>query len=94
MNFKPLANRILVKRNAPPATTAGGIIIPETAVEKPQEGTVVAVGPGTHHKGDKKPVGVQPGDRILFGKWSGEDIEVEGANYLMIRDSDIIGKLI
>ncbi len=85
VNIKPLADRVLVEPAAAETKTAGGIIIPDTAKEKPQKGTVVAVGPG---KKDE-PLTVKEGDQILYGKYGGTEITIEGKDYLMMRESDI-----
>lgn len=86
MNIKPLADRVLIEPAAAEEKTAGGIYIPDTAKEKPQRGTVVAVGPG---KKDE-PTTVKPGDTVLYGKYSGTELQVEGKDYLMMRESDIL----
>ncbi|MFY0652619.1 MAG: co-chaperone GroES [Cyclobacteriaceae bacterium] len=87
VNFKPNEDRILVESAAAEETTASGIIIPDTAKEKPQEGTVVAVGGGT----PDKPVTVNVGDKVLYGKYSGTEITIDGAEYLIMRNSDVFG---
>jgi chaperonin GroES len=86
LSIKPLADRVIVKPAAAEEKTAGGIIIPDTAKEKPQKGTVVAAGPG---KKDE-PVTVQVGDTVLYGKYSGTEISIEGEDYLIMRESDIL----
>jgi chaperonin GroES len=86
LNIKPLADRVLVEAAAAEDKTAGGIIIPDTAKEKPQKGTVVAVGPG---KKDE-PMTVKVGDSVLYGKYAGTEITVDGKNYLIMRESDIV----
>ncbi len=86
VKIKPLADRVLVEPAAAEEKTAGGIIIPDTAKEKPQKGTVVAVGPG---KKDE-PMTVKPGDEVLYGKYSGTEITIDGINYLIMRESDIV----
>ncbi|ODP37014.1 co-chaperone GroES [Sphingomonas turrisvirgatae] len=92
MNFRPLHDRVLVRRVEAEAKTAGGIIIPDTAQEKPQEGEVVAVGEGTRDEdGDRIPLDVKAGDRILFGKWSGTEVKVNGEDLLIMKESDILG---
>lgn len=92
MNFRPLQDRVVVKRVEEESKTAGGIIIPDTAKEKPQEGEVVAVGPGARDdKGDLIAMDVKVGDRILFGKWSGTEISLEGQDLLIMKESDILG---
>jgi chaperonin GroES len=92
MKFRPLHDRVLVKRVEEEAKTSGGIIIPDTAKEKPQEGEVVAVGSGA--RGDDNeivPMDVKAGDRILFGKWSGTEVKVDGQDLLIMKESDILG---
>jgi len=92
MNFRPLHDRVLVRRVEAEAKTAGGIIIPDTAQEKPQEGEVVAVGSGAkNEKGEVTPLDVKAGDRILFGKWSGTEVKVDGEELLIMKESDILG---
>jgi chaperonin GroES len=92
MKFRPLHDRVLVRRVDPEAKTAGGIIIPDTAQEKPMEGEIVAVGPGARDdKGTVVPLGVEPGDRILFGKWSGSEIKLDGVDLLIMNEADIMG---
>ncbi len=94
MNFRPLHDRVLVRRVEAEAKTAGGIIIPDTAQEKPQEGEVVSVGDGTRDEdGDRIPLDVKAGDRILFGKWSGTEVKVNGEDLLIMKESDILGIL-
>jgi chaperonin GroES len=94
MNFRPLHDRVVIRRIEGDDKTPGGIIIPDTAKEKPQEGEVLAVGPGTHDKaGNVHPLDVKAGDRILFGKWSGTEVKVEGTDCLIMKDSDILGVL-
>jgi len=92
MTFRPLHDRVLVRRVAAEEKTAGGIIIPDTAKEKPQEGEVVAVGPGARDEAGKL---VEPdlkvGDRILFGKWSGTEIKIEGEDLIIMKESDVLG---
>ena len=92
MKFRPLHDRVLVKRVEEEAKTKGGIIIPDTAKEKPQEGEIVAVGSGA--RGDDNeivPLEVKAGDRILFGKWSGTEVKVDGEDLLIMKESDILG---
>ena len=90
--IKLLHDRVLVKRVKEEEKTRGGIIIPETAQEKPQEGEVVAVGPGTRDEdGERIELDVKPGDRILFGKWSGTEVKVDGEELLIMKESDIMG---
>ncbi len=92
MNIRPLGDRILVKRIQEEEKTKGGIIIPDTAKEKPQEGRVVAVGKGkTTEDGKLLPPDVKPGDRILFGKYAGSEIKLEGEEHLILREDDILG---
>ncbi|QLQ12419.1 MAG: co-chaperone GroES [Brevundimonas sp.] len=94
MAFRPLGDRVLVKRVEEETTTKGGIIIPDTAKEKPQEGEVVAVGPGARDdKGVVQPLDLKAGDRILFGKWSGTEIKLEGTELLIMKESDVLGVL-
>ena len=94
MKVKPLQDRILIKRVEEEAKTKGGIIIPDTAKEKPQEGLVVAVGPGkVTDNGTRVPCEVKAGDRILFGKYSGTEIKVEGVEHLILREDDILAVL-
>lgn len=92
MNFKPLHDRVLVERLESESKTAGGIIIPDTAKEKPVEGLVIAVGNGAKSdNGDIIPLQVKPGDKVLFGKWSGNEVKLDGKDYLVMKESDIIG---
>ncbi len=92
MNFRPLHDRVLVRRVTAEEKTAGGIIIPDTAKEKPQEGEVIAVGPGTlNDKGELRPLDVKAGDRILFGKWSGTEVKLNNEELLIMKESDIMG---
>ena len=92
MKFRPLGDRVLVKRVEEETKTKGGIIIPDTAKEKPQEGEVVAVGPGARNdKGDVVALDVKAGDRILFGKWSGTEVTIDGEELLIMKESDILG---
>ena len=94
MKFRPLHDRVLVRRVTPEEKTAGGIIIPDTAKEKPQEGEVIAVGSGTlNERGELRPLDVKAGDRILFGKWSGTEVRLEGEELLIMKESDIMGIL-
>jgi chaperonin GroES len=94
MKFRPLHDRVVVKRVAEEEKTKGGIIIPDTAKEKPMEGEIVAVGPGGRdEKGALVPLDVKAGDRILFGKWSGTEIKLDGVEYLIMKESDIMGIL-
>ncbi|MFN6954146.1 MAG: co-chaperone GroES [Acetobacteraceae bacterium] len=90
--FRPLHDRVLVRRVTAEEKTAGGIIIPDTAKEKPQEGEVIAVGPGARNdKGELVALDVKPGDRILFGKWSGTEVKIGGEELLIMKESDIMG---
>ena len=92
MKFRPLHDRVLVRRLEGEEKTAGGIIIPDTAKEKPMEGEVVAVGPGARSEDGKlHPLDVKVGDRILFGKWSGTEVKIEGTEYLILKESDVMG---
>ena len=92
MAFRPLHDRILVRRIEADKKTAGGIIIPDTAKEKPQEGEVVAVGPGARDDaGNLIALSVREGDRILFGKWSGTEVRIAGEDLLIMKESDILG---
>jgi chaperonin GroES len=94
MKFRPLGDRVVIKRVQEDVKTAGGIIIPDSAQEKPQEGEVVAVGPGARdEKGDRITPDVKVGDRILFGKWSGTEVKVDGQDLLIMKESDIMGVL-
>lgn len=95
MTFRPLHDRVLVRRIEADEKTAGGIIIPDTAKEKPMEGEVVAVGPGARNeRGEIAPLDVQPGDRVLFGKWSGTEVKIGGEDLLIMKESDILGVLL
>jgi len=95
MKFRPLHDRVVVKRIEAEEKTAGGIIIPDTAKEKPQQGEVVAVGPGGRDEAGKLiPIDVQPDDRVLFGKWSGTEVKIDGVEYLIMKESDIMGVLV
>ena len=92
MKFRPLQDRVLIRRVTEKAKTSGGIIIPDTAQEKPTEGEIIAVGPGTHGEdGELHPLGVKPGDRVLFGKWSGAEIKLDGEDLIIMKESDIMG---
>src|SRR5262245_51825043 len=94
MKFRPLGDRVLVRRVEEETKTKGGIIIPDTAKEKPQEGEVVAVGPGNRDDDGKHvALDVKAGDRILFGKWSGTEVKVDGEELLIMKESDILGTL-
>jgi chaperonin GroES len=92
MKFRPLHDRVLVRRLEEDEKTVGGIIIPDTAKEKPMEGKVVAVGPGTRNEsGTLSPLDVKAGDRILFGKWSGSEVKINGEELVIMKESDIMG---
>ena len=92
MKFRPLGDRVLVKRVEEEQKTKGGIIIPDTVKEKPQEGEVIAVGPGARDDAGKvHALDVKPGDRILFGKWSGTEVKIDGEDLLIMKESDILG---
>ena len=92
MGFRPLHDRVLVRRTEQNEKTKGGIIIPDTAKEKPQEGEVIAVGPGARDESGKLvPLDVKKGDRILFGKWSGTEVKIDGEELLIMKESDILG---
>jgi chaperonin GroES len=92
MSFRPLGDRVLVKRVEEEAKTKGGIIIPDTAKEKPQEGEVLAVGPGARDENGKRvELDVKAGDRILFGKWSGTEVKIDGEDLIIMKESDILG---
>ena len=95
MKFRPLHDRVVVKRIEAEEKSSGGIIIPDTAKEKPQQGEVIAVGPGGRDEAGKLiPIDVQAGDRVLFGKWSGTEVKIDGDEYLIMKESDIMGVLI
>jgi chaperonin GroES len=92
MDFRPLHDRVVVKRVDAEEKTKGGIIIPDTAKEKPQEGEVIAVGPGARDESGKLiPLDLKAGDRILFGKWSGTEIKLDGEDLLIMKESDVMG---
>jgi chaperonin GroES len=94
MKFRPLHDRIVVEALEQEEKTAGGIIIPDTAKEKPMQGKVIAVGPGARSEsGDVTPLDVKAGDRVLYGKWSGTEVKVDGKDLLIMRESDIMGIL-
>jgi chaperonin GroES len=94
MKFRPLHDRVVVRRIEEDERTPGGIIIPDTAKEKPQQGEVIAVGPGTRdEKGQIQTLDVKAGDRVLFGKWSGTEVKVDGEELLIMKESDIMGVL-
>ena len=95
MKLRPLQDRVLIRRVEPEAKTAGGILIPDTAQEKPMEGEVVAVGPGARDADGKlHPLDVKTGDRVLFGKWSGTEVKLEGEERLIRKSSDIMGCIV
>jgi chaperonin GroES len=92
--FRPLHDRVVVKRINPEAKTKGGIIIPDTAREKPQQGEVVAVGPGGRDEAGKLiPIDIKSGDKVLFGKWSGTEVVLDGEELLIMKESDVMGVL-
>jgi chaperonin GroES len=94
MKFRPLQDRVLIRRIESEEKTTGGIIIPDTAKEKPQEGEVVSVGPGMRDESGKvHPLDVKSGDRVLFGKWSGSEIKLDGEELIIMKESDILGVL-
>ena len=94
MKFRPLHDRVVVRRVESEEKTAGGIIIPDTAKEKPQEGEIIAVGPGARDESGKLvPLDVKAGDRILFGKWSGTEVKIDGQELLIMKESDVMGVL-
>ena len=94
MKFRPLHDRVVVRRVEQESKTAGGIIIPDTAKEKPQEGEVIAVGSGVRDESGKvQPLDVKAGDRVLFGKWSGTEVKIDGVDYLIMKESDLLGVL-
>ena len=94
MKFRPLHDRVVVKRAEAETKSAGGIIIPDTAGEKPQQGEIIAVGPGGRDEAGKLvPLDVKKGDKILFGKWSGTEVKIDGKDLLIMKESDIMGVL-
>jgi chaperonin GroES len=94
MKFRPLHDRVVVKRVDAETKSAGGIIIPDTAAEKPQQGEITAVGPGARDESGKLvPLDVKKGDKILFGKWSGTEVKIDGQDLLIMKESDIMGVL-
>ncbi len=94
MKFRPLHDRVVVRRLEEDERSKGGIIIPDTAKEKPQTGEVIAVGPGERdEKGTLQPLDVKPGDRVLFGKWSGTEVKIDGEDLSIMKESDILGVL-
>ena len=95
MQFRPLHDRVVIKRIEAEEKTTGGIIIPDTAKEKPQQGEVTAVGPGGRDESGKlTPIDVKVGDRVLFGKWSGTEVKFDGVEYLIMKESDLMGVLV
>jgi chaperonin GroES len=95
MKFRPLHDRIVIKRIEAEAKSAGGIIIPDSAKEKPQQGEVVAVGPGGRDESGKLiPIDVKAGDRVLFGRWSGTEVKIDNEDYLIMKESDVMGVLV
>jgi chaperonin GroES len=94
MHFRPLHDRVVVRRIDAEHKTQGGIIIPDTAQEKPQQGEVVSVGPGAlNERGERVPMELKAGDRVLFGKWSGTEVKIDGQDLLIMKESDIMGVL-
>ena len=94
MKLRPLHDRVVLKRIEAEEKTSGGIIIPDTAKEKPQEGEVVAVGPGGRDEAGKLiPIDLKAGDRVLFGKWSGAEVKIDGVDYLVMKETDVMGVL-
>ena len=94
MKFRPLHDRVVVRRLEQEEKTAGGIIIPDTAKEKPQQGEVIAVGPGARDESGKVvPLDVKPGDKVLFGKWSGTEVRIDNEDLLVMKEADIMGVL-
>jgi chaperonin GroES len=94
MKFRPLHDRVVVRRVESEAKSAGGIIIPDTAAEKPQQGEVIAVGPGSRDEAGKLvPLDVKVGDKVLFGKWSGTEVKIDGQELLIMKESDVMGVL-
>jgi chaperonin GroES len=94
MKFRPLHDRVVVKRVQEETKTKGGIIIPDTAAEKPQQGEVIALGPGSRSEnGEIAPMGVKAGDKVLFGKWSGTEVKIDGEDLVIMKESDIMGVL-
>jgi len=94
LKFRPLHDRVVVRRIDAEEKTKGGIIIPDTVKEKPQEGEIIAVGPGGRDEAGKLiPIDLKSGDRVLFGKWSGTEVKIEGVDYLIMKESDLLGVL-
>ena len=95
MKFRPLHDRVVLRRIEDDSKTAGGIIIPDTAAEKPQQGEIVAVGPGARDDdGNVTALDVETGDKVLFGKWSGTEVKIEGEDLLIMKETDIMGVLV
>ena len=95
MKFRPLHDRVVVRRVKEEEKSKGGIIIPDTAKEKPQEGEVIAVGPGARDESGKLvPLELKPSDRVLFGKWSGTEVKIDGADLLIMKESDVMGVIV
>jgi chaperonin GroES len=95
MKFRPLHDRIVIKRIEADAKSAGGILIPDTARQKPQQGAVIAVGPGGRDENGKLiPIDLKAGDRVLFGKWSGTEVKIDDAEYLIMKEGDVMGVMI
>ena len=90
MKFRPLHDRVVVRRVEQETKSAGGIIIPDTAAEKPQQGEIIAVGPGRFEKDKRVPMDVKVGDKVLYGKYSGTEVTLDGENYLILRESDVL----
>ena len=94
MKFRPLHDRVVVERIEADEKSSGGIIIPDTAAEKPQQGEIIAVGPGARDESGKiVPLDVKKGDKVLFGKWSGTEVKIDGVEYLIMKESDVMGVL-
>ena len=94
MKFRPLHDRVLIKRVDSESKTSGGIIIPDTAAEKPQQGEVIAVGPGSRDEAGKLvPIDLKKGDKVLFGKWSGTEVKIDGEELIIMKESDVMGVL-
>lgn len=91
MKFRPLHDRVVIRRAEGDFKSKGGIIIPDTAKERPQEGVVIAVGPGSRESGTLTPLDVEAGDHILFGKWSGTEVRIDGEDFLIMKETDILG---
>ena len=94
MKFRPLHDRVVVRRTESESKSAGGIIIPDTAAEKPQQGEIIAVGPGARDESGKLvPLDLKKGDKVLFGKWSGTEVNIDGQDLLIMKESDVMGVL-